>query len=706
MPRSMPTSLGSPHPRVSARPARSRGTITSGCLHCSRAERGAKRGPGVPGHRCGARRDAVLVRRRAALGRHRERRAARLRAGWRRRRVRGPRAAVPLRRRGDPARRSRLCRGARRPRAPGRRRRESARGARPRGAPTGGDAPERGQGRPAGALLRRRHGRRGGRCRVVPDRPRPSRGAPRRLRHHERARVVPRRGARLRRRHRGEDDLPRPVGCGRRAGRAHRLPLGRLVRWRHPRHGRLPVDRGARRGRGAPARPRRRGARAHPAARPERDRHLLRRGRPVDPVRLLRDGGHVGRGAPRGAALRRRPRHRDGGHRWSGPAVRGMSALPSPAQGQRPIWAEPQRPRHVGTAVAAVFGIALGALACAAVLVYLVSGLGVAGVGIAALAALVPFVLVLAVVRWIDRWEPEPRAALVFAVLWGAGVAVAIALLFDLGVQIAVGAAGARPNDLLQAVVQAPIVEEGAKGFGVLLLFWFNRRNFDGPVDGLVYAATVAAGFAFTENILYFGRALAESGLGGQFAVIFVARGLFSPFAHALFTSCTGYALGRAAERTGAFGAVGYFLVGLIPAAFLHALWNGGLALARNEIGYYFSVEVPIFLLAVGLVLGVRARERGITRARLTEYAEVGWFSADEVALLSTWTGRRQALRWADQQPDRRRKRAAMIRFLRGSTPPGHARQRLLRQRTGVGRTPDEQELLRRISADRAALVS
>ena len=33
----------------------------------------------------------------------------------------------------------------------------------------------------------------------------------------------------------------------------------------------------------------------------------------------------------------------------------------------------------------------------------------------------------------------------------------------------------------------------------------FRRREFDGVVDGVVYAGLVAAGFAFTENILYFG---------------------------------------------------------------------------------------------------------------------------------------------------------------------------------------------------------
>ncbi len=383
-----------------------------------------------------------------------------------------------------------------------------------------------------------------------------------------------------------------------------------------------------------------------------------------------------------------------------------MTTLAGPVRPQQPIWAEPQVPRHVGTAIAAVAGIAFAALALAAVLVYLTSALGTGGVVLAGIAALVPFAIVIAVVRWIDRWEPEPRAALVFAVLWGAGVAVAIALLFDLGVQVVTSTEGTTPDPVLQAVVQAPLVEESAKGLGVLLLLWFNRRNFDGPVDGIVYAAAVAAGFAFSENILYFGHTIVEHGVGADFAVVFIARGLFSPFAHALFTSCTGFALGRAAERGSRLGSLGWFVLGVIPAACLHALWNGGLAASQNTIGYYFTVEVPIFLLATALVLTVRVRERRITRARLGEYAAAGWFTPDEVALLSTWTGRRHALRWADLQPDRRRKRKAMVRFVRDATRLGHARQRLLRARRGVGRTPDEQELLARITADRAVLTS
>jgi hypothetical protein len=101
----------------------------------------------------------------------------------------------------------------------------------------------------------------------------------------------------------------------------------------------------------------------------------------------------------------------------------------------------------------------------------------------------------------------------------------------------------------------------------------------------------------------------------------------------------------------------------------------------------------------------VRTRERAVTRTRLGEYAAAGWFTPAEVSLISTPGGRRQALRWAAAQHDPRRKRDAMNRLIRDATRLGHARQRLLRGRATIGRTPDEQELLARIVADRSVLT-
>ena len=162
---------------------------------------------------------------------------------------------------------------------------------------------------------------------------------------------------------------------------------------------------------------------------------------------------------------------------------------------------------------------------------------------------MVPFLIVLGAVRLVDRWEPEPRSLVVFAIAWGAIAAVGFALLVDLphlGRDRRATLRGGR--EVLRAVVQAPIVEEVGKGLGLLLLFVTARRAFDGPVDGVVYGALIGAGFAFTENIQYFAIAFIEGGAVDLTTTFFV-RGILSPFAHAMFTSVTGLALGLAARR-------------------------------------------------------------------------------------------------------------------------------------------------------------
>ena len=130
-------------------------------------------------------------------------------------------------------------------------------------------------------------------------------------------------------------------------------------------------------------------------------------------------------------------------------------------------------------------------------------------------------------------------------------------------------------REAFAAVVQAPIVEEFAKGLGVYLIFVSARRAFDGPVDGVVYGALIGAGFAFTENIQYFAISFIEGGVVDASTTFFV-RGILSPFAHVMFTSVTGFALGLAARRGASAGqAVGPWVLGMIGAIALHALWNG-----------------------------------------------------------------------------------------------------------------------------------
>lgn len=339
----------------------------------------------------------------------------------------------------------------------------------------------------------------------------------------------------------------------------------------------------------------------------------------------------------------------------------------------------------------AVLGFTAVGLVSLFVVVYLVSGLGATSVVIGAVLALVPLAIVFWGVRWIDRWEPEPRTALLFAFLWGAGASVFIALAVDAEVQSIVAAAGGSnaATEFVGAAIQAPIVEEIAKGLGVFLLFLAARRRFDGPVDGIVYAAVVAGGFAFTENILYFGVAFVEGGALGE---TFFVRGLMSPFAHVMFTAAIGAALGFAARR-GARFPLGAFVVGLIPAIALHAFWNGALFFVGDFYGYYALVQVPMFVIAVAIVWMLRAQEGRLIGERLAEYAAVGWFHPQEVAMLASRSGRRTAERWAKNAG----RGPAMHAFIRDATQLAYARQRVIAGRDRIGAQLDEQALLARV---------
>ena len=364
-----------------------------------------------------------------------------------------------------------------------------------------------------------------------------------------------------------------------------------------------------------------------------------------------------------------------------------------------------EKPRPSGTLlIIGIVGIILLSLVMLLVLVYLITGLGVTAFAFAGVLALVPLVIVALVIRWIDRWDPEPRGALAFAFLWGAGVAVLIALLVGAEVDNVVNSLGGPgPGyEFFGAAIQAPIVEEAGKGLGVLLLFLFARKHFDGPVDGLVYAATVAGGFAFTENILYFGQALLESGTASGVIYIFLIRGLMSPFAHVMFTACVGIFLGIAASRTGPAGGIGLFFVGLIPAILLHALWNGSLFFVQDFIGYYAIVQVPLFIFAVLLVVYLRKQESKIALKHLTAYAAAGWFHPNEISALATGPGRRVAMGWARRHGIH----PVMKKYIRNSTRLAFTRQRMTTGYNVPRAQADEAILLDSIVENRRSLGS
>ncbi|MFH5823218.1 PrsW family intramembrane metalloprotease [Georgenia sp. AZ-5] len=378
------------------------------------------------------------------------------------------------------------------------------------------------------------------------------------------------------------------------------------------------------------------------------------------------------------------------------PAEDPRRALHAAAPAVAPQW-RPPRPRRAGTAVLEVLAVAVGMVGVVWALSLAMRLGGAASTAVAGALAFVPLVGVLATVAWVDRWEPEPRPVLAAALAWGAGVSTAVSLVLNdlIAVSVLTATGSATAAEVVGTVLGAPVVEELAKGAGVLLIFLARRRYFDGPVDGIVYAAVVAAGFAFTENVFYFvqyDEALSQ---------VFFARAVQGPFAHVTFTACTGIALGLSSRSRGRGAWLALFPLGLAAAMGLHALWNGSAVLGVHGV-VYWVVQVPLFVALVGLVVWLRADEKAVIAARLGEYARAGWFPAEEVAMLTSLRGRQRARSWAARAGRER----AMRDFQAAATSLAFARQRAATGRRDLRASRDERELLDAVAHARGRLAA
>jgi protease PrsW len=248
------------------------------------------------------------------------------------------------------------------------------------------------------------------------------------------------------------------------------------------------------------------------------------------------------------------------------------------------------------------------------------------------IAATIPVPLYVMLVLWIDRYEAEPLWMLATAFLWGALVAAFFAFLLNtvLGVIVALLADNAEAGEVFSTVISAPIVEETAKALILMVFFIWWRDEFDGVIDGIVYAALVGLGFAMTENVMYYGKAAMES--GKMLTATFVIRGALAPFSHPLFTGLTGIGLGLARQsRNGAVRIIAPF-VGLLMAVFLHWLWNASATFGGGGgfLVVYVIVMVPAFAIMLIVILVALSREGKVVREFLLSDLERGFFTREE----------------------------------------------------------------------------
>jgi RsiW-degrading membrane proteinase PrsW (M82 family) len=293
--------------------------------------------------------------------------------------------------------------------------------------------------------------------------------------------------------------------------------------------------------------------------------------------------------------------------------------------------------------IAAIVGILIALLLGLVVLLLIGFETGPVGLLIGFVAATIPVPLYVMLVLWVDRYESEPMSMLATAFFWGALVAVFFAFVVNtiVGMLTAFVTSDIHAAEAVSAGISAPIVEETAKASIILIFFFFRKDEFDGVLDGIVYAAMVGLGFAMTENIQYYGRALLQGG-GGGLTLVFILRGMLAPFSHPLFTSMTGMGLGLARQTQSKFVKVVAPFVGLGLAIFMHTLWNAS-AILFGFLGFllmYVLIMVPMFLIIlVVIVLSLRREGRLMREFLLSDYQR-GLFTADEYGRLCSVRGR------------------------------------------------------------------
>jgi len=285
-------------------------------------------------------------------------------------------------------------------------------------------------------------------------------------------------------------------------------------------------------------------------------------------------------------------------------------------------------------------------------IIYLAESLGdgrsAAPFVVALLLALLPVPILVAGVLWLDRLEPEPRADMTFAFLWGAGVAALLALVINTaGLKyVTAPALGASRGEFVSAALGAPVIEETLKGLVFVWLLRRRRLELDGPTDGITYATLVGLGFAMMENIGYYITALIEPEFGGVrlLSYTFVVRGLLSPLLHPMFTSMTGIGAAYAASHKRSNWTL---VIGWCGAMLLHGMWNSLDADGTGGMLVGYTLMALVFIGLIGVLISDRRRIVRQLRTYLPAYQQIGLVTGDDITMLSTLRSRRRARRWA-----------------------------------------------------------
>ncbi|MCC6866656.1 MAG: PrsW family intramembrane metalloprotease [Ignavibacteria bacterium] len=265
--------------------------------------------------------------------------------------------------------------------------------------------------------------------------------------------------------------------------------------------------------------------------------------------------------------------------------------------------------------------------------------------------SVVPMIIYLIIIWWMDRYEREPFWLVSLNFFWGATGAIIFgiigSMIMGLGVtefiyQFANESDAGTFNNLAGAVVVAPFIEECTKGIFLIMMSF--SRHFDGPVDGAVYGGAIGLGFGMTENFLYFMSFPQD--YAGLFTLIII-RTLFSAVLHCCTQAVFGAAIGYAKFKS--FAAKIFIIpLGLAIAMFMHFMWNLTVSFNTTAIIGFVFMFLSVIIIFTVFQFAVHQEGKIILR-ELTDEANTTGYIPKEHLLYLPFTGKRNKKGWLAQ---------------------------------------------------------
>jgi RsiW-degrading membrane proteinase PrsW (M82 family) len=262
----------------------------------------------------------------------------------------------------------------------------------------------------------------------------------------------------------------------------------------------------------------------------------------------------------------------------------------------------------------------------------------------------------------VDRWRPQRWLLWALALFWGSSIAAYGSIVVNswAAERLSIDQNGNQLAGARAAIYVAPFVEEFFKATVLFLVAFLDRRRLTSKLSLVSLAGLSAIGFAFSENIVYFARAIvygsmqASTGdVAAAVAQLVQMRGLWTSFGHPLFTSMTAMGLAIGLRSRAKVVRVLSPIAGYLLAALLHMTFNTVASLFPDNYQktIYFSIALPILAGVVMYAVVQVFREGRVIRYRLSDYVMAGWvpdtypllfskiFQRLRMLVLSPWWG-------------------------------------------------------------------